>query len=287
MSTDYYGFGKFISIRGGSGVFQSTAVPIDYLQDLKSNVPIPFTFTSLAATLNAGVTHPLNIWVGNDFITLKETLAYTFINGTNTVFIDSSGVTVAAQVTAATIYYLYIGRNTAGTIRMYPSASYPYYVEGPYESGYWAHPGVSRGAYWSYVGFMQNTATTPAFTLLTKKGFTYSNPTPTGMGVINIATVSTSAVAVDLSDLVPVHQGVELGGYIRTDTTAAVGDTLDIGASSLAANAFRATAFSITYGATQSFYGLVPSTSGYLWAKASASLAAGGDCLVTTLRDVV
>lgn len=284
--TTQKGFGKFLNLEGKLGVFPSTAVPIDLLQNLKSNAAIPTTTTATTFVINASVTDPVHLWNGNDFFTLKETLTYTFTNGTNTVFLNSAGVTAAAQVTAAVCYYFYVGQTTAGAQQLYPSSVAPSYVEGPYEGGKWCHPGTTRDRYWNYVGFGQNTATTPAFALLVKRGFTYNNPTPTAMAVVDNTGVSTGAVPVDLSTMVPIH-GAELSGYITQTTAAALGATWDIGSNSLAAGSFRTVQTTITYPAIASFTGLIPDSSGYLWAKQSASIAAGGDVSVTQVKDVV
>jgi len=281
-------FGTFIEVTGKMGTEQSTAVPVKLLQNLKSNNPCPISCTTLAVTLNASVTNPWETWCGDDFIKIRETKTYTFVNGTNTVFLNSSGVTAAAQVTAATVYYFYVGLDTDGALQMYPSASAPSYVEGPYQAGRWSHPGTSRGKYWAYAGFAQNTATTPALALLVKRGWTYNNPVPTAMAVVDVATVSTAAVAVDLSTMIP-HHPVQLGGYIQGDTGYAVATTFSLGATSLSA-----TSFIVNHGvgtqttpAYASFYNLCPDSNGYLWAASSASYASGCNVVVTTLKDVV
>jgi hypothetical protein len=286
MGNPLAGFGKFLNLNGKSWGGESTAIPLPLLQNLKSNTPIPIAQTASTFVVNAGVTAPVNIWNGNDFIQLKETMTYTWAT-TAQLTINSSGATVAATVSGAgLIYYFYLAQDTAGAYQLAPSPSYPRYVEGPYEGGVWMHPGTTRGKYWNYVGFQQCTATTPVMLVQQKRGFNYYSPTPTAMGVDNIATVSTSAKSVTFGALVPVH-GAELSGYITNDTTTAADISLDIGATSLAANAFRAYSTTITYSAVASFSGLVPDTSGNLWAICSVSHATSGDAAVTIVRDVI
>lgn len=286
MANPLAGFGKFIRVKGKSWNGDSTAIPLPLLQNLKTNTPIPIAQTASTFVVNAGVTNPVTLWNGNDFIQLRETMTYTWAT-TAQLTLNSSGATVAATVSGAgVIYYFYLGMDTAGALQLAPSPTYPRFVEGPYEGGYWMHPGTSRGKYWNYVGFQQCTATTPVMLVLEKRGFNYYNPTPTAMGVDNIATVSTSAKSVSFGALVPVH-GAELSGYITNDTTTAANVTLDIGATSLAANAFRATAATETAAATASFTGLIPDTSGNLWAKCSVSHATSGDAVVTCVKDVI
>lgn len=286
MAIPLAGFGKFLKLKGKSWGGDSTAVPLPLLQNLKTNTPIPITQTASTFVVNASVTNPLNIWNGNDFIQMKETKTYTWAT-TGTLTLNSSGATVAATVSgAATTYYYYIAQDTAGAYQLAASATYPRYVEGPYEGGRWMHPGTSRDKYWNYVGFQQCTATTPVMLVAEKREFNYYTPSPTLWGVQSIATVSTSAVAVTFGALLPVH-GAEVGGYITNDTTTAANISMDVGSTSLAANAFRATTQTITYPATASFSGLVPDTSGQLWVTADASVATVGDIAVTCIRDVV
>jgi hypothetical protein len=286
MANPLSGFGKFLKLKGKSWGGDSTAVPLPLLQNLKTNTPIPVAQTASTFVVNAGVTAPVNLWNGNDFIQLKETKTYTWAT-TGTLTLNSSGATVAATVSGAGVmYYYYLAQDTAGAYQLAASPTYPRNVEGPYEGGFWMHPGTSRTKYWNYVGFQQCTATTPVMLVQEKRGFNYYTPTPTAMGVDNIATVSTSAKSVTFGALVPVH-GAELGGYITNDTTTAANVSLDIGATSLAANAFRATTQSITYPATASFHGLVPDTSGNLWATCDASHATSGDIVVTVVKDVI
>jgi hypothetical protein len=286
MATPLAGFGKFLNLEGKSWGGKATAVPLPILQNLKSNTPIPVAQTASTFVVNAGVTDPVNIWNGNDIIQMKETKTYTWAT-TGTLTLDSTGATVAATVTGAgTTYYYYLAQDTAGAYQLAASATYPRYVEGPYEAGYWMHPGTSRGKYWNYVGFQQCTATTPVMLVTEKRGFNYYTPSPTLWGVQNVATVSTSAVAVTFGALLPVH-GAEVGGYINNDTTTAADISMFIGATSLAANAYVAHTETITYAATASFAGLVPDTSGRLWVKADASVATVGDVLVTVIKDVI
>jgi hypothetical protein len=282
------GFGKFVPIEGKMGVHSSSVVPVELLQRLKSNVPLPISITATTFVLNGGVTEPVAIWNGNDFTTLRETLTYTFINGTNTTFLNSSGVTTAAQVTAATVYYFYAGLSTTGALQMYPSSSAPSYVEGPYQGNHWSHPGTTRDKYWSYVGFSQNTATTPSFALLQKRGFLYHNPTPTAMGVINVAQDTTVAAAISLANLVPVHSGVKMYGWAAGATDAA-GSNIWLGSTSLAAQEFQIATASVA--AVRPAIGnvgpLTPDSSAQLWAYAQTTLAAGGQVNITVIEDVV
>lgn len=286
MANPLAGFGKFLNLKGKSWGGDSTAIPLPLLQNLKTNTPIPVSQTASTFVVNAGVTNPVTLWNGNDFIQMRETKTYTWAT-TGTLTLNSSGATVAATVSGAGVcYYYYLAQDTAGAYQLAASATYPRFVEGPYEGGRWMHPGTSRAKYWNYVGFQQCTATTPVMLVQEKREFNYYTPTPTAMGVDSIATVSTSVVAVTFGALVPVH-GAKVGGYITNDTTGAANVSMDIGSTSLAANAFRAQTQTITQPAVANFYGLVPDVSGQLWCAAGASYATVGDIAITTVEDVV
>lgn len=291
MATPLAGFGKFLNLKGKSWGGDSTAVPLPLLQNLKSNVAIPVTQTACSFAINAGVTAPVNIWNGNDFIQLKETKTYTWAT-TATLTLNSAGVTTASTVTGACVYYYYIGQDTAGAYQLAASPSYPQYVEGPYEAGFYAHPGTTKGKYWSYVGWQQCTATTPVLLKMEKSGFVYHNPTPTACGTIGVALNTTVAAAESLAGLVPVHQGVEFYGHAKGATDAA-GSVILFGSTSLAATQFVASTSSVAAAGdailTVSNFGplTVQGSGATFWAMSEVTLAAGGAVNVTAIKDVV
>lgn len=290
MATPLAGFGKFLKLKGKSWGGDSTAVPLPLLQNLKTNTPIPITQTASTFVVNAGVADPVNIWNGNDFIQMKETKTYTWAT-TSTLSLDSTGATVAATVSAATVYYFYLGQTTAGAYQLAASPTYPRYVEGPYEGGYWSHPGTSRGKYWAYVGWQQCTATTPVMLKMEKIGYVYHNPTPTACGVIEVAKNTTVAAAMSLADLVPQHN-VELYGWAQGATDAA-GSQIWFGSTSLAAKQYLTATTSLGAAggkilAHSNFGPMFTQDSGAtFWAYSNVTLAAGGSVNVTTIKDVI
>jgi len=288
MARPEAGFGKFLNLGGKSWAGQATAVPLPMIQNMKMNTPIPITHTASTFVINAAVNNPVNIWCGNDFIQLKETLTYTWATSATTI-INSSGVTASSTVTGATIYYMYVGLDTAGAVQMYPSVSAPQYVEGPYQNGYWSHPGTARTKYWSYVGFAQCTATTPVFALLEKKGFEYYNPTPTAMGLTSAFANSTVAAAISLVGLVPVHDVNLYGWMVGVTGAATCWDA--IGPSSLSAITFKVHNVVPTLSAQGGIANFGPiktqGSAATLWAMSSATHAAGGSLNVTVIEDVV
>jgi len=282
------GFGKFLNLSGKAWSGDSTAVPLPLLQQMAKNTAIPQTVSTLTVSIPGSVTRPVPLWIGNDFVELQESLSYLFVAGSNTTFINTSGVTAAAQVTAATCYYMYVGLDTAGAIQYYPSSSAPSNVQGPFGgSAVWAHPGTTRGKHWAYTGFVQATTTVPALAQMEKRGFVYMNPVPTAMGVISVAVDVTVATSEDFSTLVPVH-GVEVHGW-ATGATDAAGSDVWIGSTSLAAKQFSIPSNSLAVTAPENvnFGPLIPDSSGLLWAYGDTTLAAGAQVNITTLKDVV
>ena len=287
MARPEAGFGKFKNLGGKAWHGLSTEIPLPLLQQMAKNVAIPQTVSTLTLAIPGAVTRSVPMWIGNDFVEIKESVSYTVVPGTASTFYDSDGVTAAAQVTAATCYYMYIGLSTAGAIQYYPSSAAPSRVEGPYESAAsWAHPGTTRGKHMAYTGWFQATTTVPALAQTIKEGFVYSNPVPTAMGVLQVTGVSTGAMPVDMTTMIPLHD-VKLGGYVQNSTIAVGGTAFSVGANSLTATAYKCISYEMTWPAIANFYGLVPGTAGNLWVAQSASLANLGDCWVTLLEDVV
>jgi hypothetical protein len=289
MATPLSGFGKFLKLKGKSWNGDSTAVPLPLLQNLKTNTPIPIVQTASTFVVNAGVTAPVNIWNGNDFIQLKETLTYTWAT-TAQAMINSSGATVAATVSGATVYYFYIAQDTAGAYQLAPSPTYPRYVEGPYEGGWWTHPGTSRTKYWNYVGWQLCTATTPVMLKMEKEGFLYHNPTPTACGVVGVAANITVAAAETLANLVPVHNGVELSGW-ASGVTEGPASYMYFGSTSLAAKQFTVQSvvptLSVVAGVANFGPMTVQGSGATFWAYGNATFTNGGALNVTVIKDVV
>ena len=287
MAKPQAGFGKFITIGGKAWQGPSTAIPLPLLQQMARNSAIPISVSTLTVSINGSTTHPVPLWIGNDFVEVRESVDYTVVPGTNSVFINSSGVTAAAQVTAAGIYYMYAGLDTAGAIQFYPSSSAPSSVQGPYEtSSVWAHPGTTRGKHWTYCGFFQATTTVPALNQMKKVGFQYLNPTPTAMSVIAVSGATTTlGTSRDFSTMLPAH-GVKVSGWM-TSTTDPPTEWVAIGGHSLAATqCYLASSGSITPGSGP-FTAVIPDSDGYIWDIASNAQTQSAKINVTMIEDVV
>jgi len=219
-------FGNFKSIAGKGGSFtKATAVPLDIVNNISSVSPIPVTISGtnqITFTLNASKTKPVHIWNGNDFISLRESVAYTWISGSNPV-LNSSGVQDTQTDSALGVWYFYLSLDADGNLDLLPSQTAPSFVEGPYESGVLGHPGTSRAQHYTYVGFQICTTASGAGTYraMTKIGKSYHT---TEANKITAATPGTSfAVTLgggakslpDMGDL-----GVTVGGYLETGAAA-------------------------------------------------------------------
>jgi len=284
------GFGKFIVIGGKGWQGPSTAVPLPLLQQMARNVAIPQTISTLVVSIPGSVTRPVPLWIGNDFQEVKESLSYTVeATGAGGWMINTSGVAVSTGViTAATIYYMYVGMDSDGTLEYYPSSSPPSHVQGPFgSSAVWAHPGTTRDKHWAYTGFFQATTTVPALAQLTKRGFIYSNPVPTAMGLTNLGQDTTVPAFEDFSTMVPKH-GVECSGWM-SGATDAIGTETFIGSDSLSAQQFvvSCNSLAVTSPPNTNFGPVIPDSSGYLWSMSAVSNHTGGKANITTIKDVV
>jgi len=151
-----------------AGEFESTMVPLEWIQNMNNPIPISMSGTgNLVFTLNASVTDPVCMFVGNDYFTLKETLSYTWSSGSNTV-LNSSGATTTQTGSTLGVWYYYVGI-VSGTVTIYPSQTAPSYVQHIRNAGFLGHPGTSRTEYWRYIGFQVcTTAATPVFLEMSK-----------------------------------------------------------------------------------------------------------------------
>lgn len=209
-------FGRPRNVTGKSGEWPATLVPLALLQAIKTPA-IPITISGSSAvtfTVNAGVTNPVPLWNGNDFIELRETLAHTMDNSATNSVIATTGVLSSAQTPGSTgVKYYYIGQDTEGAISLHPSTVKPSTVEGAKGTGYLGHPGITRDRHWRYVGFSHMSATTPVFSPFAKTGYQYnfSNHVYAGADTQN-AYVSMAVV--------PAHDGVRVGGWVTGPVTS-------------------------------------------------------------------
>lgn len=276
-------FGSPRSVSGLNHTGKATLVPFDLLQDVKTKTPIPVTISgasNVTFTVNASVTNPVKLWNGNDYISLRRNLAYTWTaSTTNDVLHATTGAVTADQAPATGVWYYYVGITADGTVSIYPSTLEPKFVEGPYEHSAVGHAGTARTAFWNYVGFHVCTATTPAFEAMTKVGYTYS------FAATSKATATTWA-ELDFSAVIPKHGplGCTVGGHLETgaDGTVTVGDTSSSTLGVKTVNVTSTTAADIVLFVP--FDGIHTTANGKVWAQ---HVTAAGDVHVSRVNDIV
>ena len=275
------GFGEIRDRAGKGGVFPSTTMPLPLAQNMALNNGIPITIGGVnnkTFTVAGAVTRPVPVWNGNDFFSLRETKAYSFSTaGADTVFLSSTGVTTATGVVVGVIY-MYLGMDSDGTIDLLPSGTAPSFVEGPYDSGVWGHPGASKDMFWNYVGYTVATTTVAAFATITKRGFVYEYTTSTA-----VENAVAAATAMDLSAFCPKHE-VEISGRLQAAVSAEA--TFSIGRTTVAAHAMvAATTTDAVPALIDNFAGLVPTVDASVYGLCSTTEAA--EMRVTAVKDVV
>ena len=215
-------FGNPRTIQGKAGAFESTLVPLDLLGHVLTR-PIPITVSGTSNrtfTVNASVFNPVFYWDGQDFVSLKETIAHSFSTGSTNTALATTGAKATSQTPGATgVRYYYLGLDSTGALALEPSTNAPSYVEGPFPGTVLGHPGVTRDRVWRYVGFSFMSATTPTFNYFVKVGncYAFSNHAYAG--------VDTQPGTVTLS-VVPAIPGIQVGGFC---TGAATGQVVELG----------------------------------------------------------
>lgn len=214
----------------GASSGYSARVPLELLQNLRNPGPIPVTISGsnqAIFTVTATETKPVHLINGTNYISLKESLAYTWVVGSNNI-LDANGA--AATLTGSTlgIWYMYIGYNSSGTLIIRPSQTAPTGL-GNMQNGVLSHPGSTQAQAWNYVGSMDcTTAATPVFLAMEKIGFWvfFANQ--------QIAVATTRAL-MDFSLSIPAYPGIEIQGILATGG----GATTDVAAIGVSATANR------------------------------------------------
>ena len=208
---------KFKMLQGFWGSLWATFVPLELVQSMASKVPIK---SAVSGTSNRvftvqGATYPFTLWVNNFPLRISVDLPYEWEVGANEI-LSSTGA-IASQTNGLTgIWYMYVGINSAGTIKIYPSQTAPKY-NGLAKGGQLTHPGTALVHEVTYVGFVICDATTPTFKEVTKRGFT------THMAVSSVATAATlGELAFTGAKALPSHEGVTVSGYMETGAAGTV-----------------------------------------------------------------
>lgn len=242
---------NFKKVSGDNGTVQydSTAVPLALLQQLKRDTPLPITISGVnqvTFTLAASTTNKIPFWSGRNPFVLQRNLTYTWLTGATNAILSSAGVYTASQSNSAGIWYMYVGMDIdgdAGTVNdiiLLPSQTAPSYAEGPLNAGILCHPGTTRTTVWNYVGWMLNTtATTPVFEAATKIGYRYNF-------ALTNHTSATATTWAELALSLPAIGAVggTAGGYITVGAagTLTVGSTATEGVGSVIGDAPSASA---------------------------------------------
>lgn len=163
--------------RNGSGhLGKSAEVSVAVLNELKVQ-PLPITIGGTSGrtfTVVGSESAPAIIPFGNGVIPLVSSVAYSWVEGTNTI-LDSTGAedTQTNGLTGVWYYYIDADGNT-----ILPSQTAPAYDDSQYGVGELSHPGTSKAKAWRYVGWTTCTATDPTFATVVKGGYTYYIDTP-------------------------------------------------------------------------------------------------------------
>ena len=236
--------------------------------------PLPITVDGTSQrtfTLNAGVTAPVALWIGDDIVILPRTVAYSWIVGTNNT-LNSSGVEADLTNSTTGVWYMYLDGD-GDTIL--PSTTAPSYVEAKNQCGYLGHPGTDRAKNWIYVGFMVADATTPVFVAMVKIGYTYHFASQ------SVATTTTWA-ALDFTADIPAIDGIMVSGKLETGV---IGTVSVSGSSVDDQGVITVSAVGLTGNIIQAPFGPIVTTGGgKVWAK---DTVARGDVNITQVVDVV
>jgi hypothetical protein len=274
---------KGLNGKGGTSL-QSTLVPVNILQALKSLRPLPITVSGsnqITFTVAGSTTSPVSFWNGNDVIDLKESKTYTWTTGSNAI-LSSAGVETTQTGSTLGIWYFYMGLDSSGNLDLIPSQTAPSYVENSYEHYGLGHPGTSQGQYWNYVGFQLCTSASGAGTYkaMTKIGYTY---TMTDTNKITAATPGTSFAATmggGAKALPALEQfGSTVAGYLETGAAAIA----HIASNSTGDGEIQANCSTTGETINAPFSGISPS-GGDVYSKHTT---AAGDVHITQIVDIV
>ena len=271
-----------------------TEVPMPIMQALKLR-PLPITIGGTLQrtfTLNASVTAPATLWNGDDVIHLKQTVAYSWVVGTNNT-LSSAGVETDLTNSTIGVWYMYLDEDGQNIV---PSATAPSYVETSLNTGVLGHPGTSRAQNWTYIGFMVADATTPTFVQMYKRGYTYHcDATDTGYEFTSSWTSNTE-FGIFIPDL-GIH-GLTVGGNAVVTTGVNLASCwMTVRISGNANSCFGAwtasnmTKESVARAQKAPFDNIVPAASGYLYMDFTSPVAGvtatPPTCNITTIVDVV
>jgi len=255
----------------------STDIPNTMIQRLIMP-PIPVTVggsNQKVFTLNASVTDPVLIWIGDEPDWLTRTVVYTW-NATSNAILNSSGVEATDVDSVLGVWYMYLYCDAAGSETLIPSQTAPSYVETGFNAGLYGHPGTDRVRFYRYVGcHVCTTAATPAFLATKKYGHTYH------FASISVASDATWTAA-DYTTRVPAIKGIKVAGFLSTGVVG----TVSVSASSVDdQGAITVSAVGLGSNIIQAPFGPIDSTGdGKIYGKDTAQR---GDVHISQYVDVV
>ena len=269
------------SYSGDSAV--ASLVPLELLKELATKTAYPIAQSgsgNATFTLNASVTKPLAIMIGDEYKYQTTSESYVWTASTTNTILNSAGVVTESQSPALGVWYFYVGITAENTLSIYPSQTVPLYVEagGPeLNAGNLGHPGAARATAYTYVGFQICTATTPTFVTMTKVGKSYLIKESEKLEQVTTDT-SYAALGFTGAEGLPAHAGVKVSGWLET----AAGDTVKLAYDTDGAGVILATGATGDVG-TAPFDGF-PLASGDLYALHGS---AAGDVHITQIEDIV
>jgi hypothetical protein len=272
------GFGNPKNIQGRSVSADSTLVPMEILRELRPRRPYPVTVTTTVFTLVGSVTHKIPIWNGSDVMFLDESLAYTWVVGSNAI-LSSAGVETTNTGSLLGTWYYYVSQDADGTYEILPSQTGPSEVQTRFPNGGLAHPGLSVAKPWTYVGFSTcDDATTPTHLAATKIGYQYH------VADVTNATTSTWAQPAFTNAKALPKLGA-LGGLVGGYLEVGAGASVTIGSTSSASVGQQTYLAPSASGAAYAPFGKIPMTAdGKIW---TADNGTRGDVHITIIQDVV
>lgn len=211
-------FGKFVPIQGSTTSKMTTLYPIDLFR--YQNHPIPVTFSSTTWSINASVTDGVEIWSGNDVVSLREAMSYDFNAAGNQL--NATTGAVESLSLAAGMWYMYLGY-ASDVLTLLPSTAAPSLVQGKFDNGPRSHPGTARTAFWNYVGMCPLSAATPTILDFAKIGKTYVFAQSNAFTIATSGTSYAERTPVQGSVGLPGHGalGLKVGGSLESGPNAA------------------------------------------------------------------
>jgi len=272
----YYSVENGPTLNGDAYSGRGTVVPYEFLENIMAK-GAPLSLSSATVTLNASVTDPFPIWLGDSFHYATTSTPYTFA-ATGNPILSSAGVETTGAL-ATDVWYLYAGLNSSNVVTIYPSQTAPAKADFRFNKSVFGHPGTSATKSYTYFGHVICTNSgTPAFVPFTKVGRTYLIPTASKLEQATTDDTNFVSLAFTGVEGLPSHSGVSVGGWGET----AASDTIEIAYDASGSGATLITGPTNDVGTSP--FNNMPLNSGQLFARHGT---AAGDVHITSITDIV